>query len=270
MSTDLLLPPAEAPVAAPKRRKRRKRFRFSLNALAIQLSAFALSVTLVALLVVSGSQAAFVEESEALQEYVPIGATEAPKSTSPRRPAPPPAPPAAAPPETPVPAPEPTPSPEPSPQPAPTVPSTVVRLSDNAAGTSMFGAETVLAPGTPSERCIVVSYTGDPAPQPVRLYAATVAGDLAPYLDLVVDIGEARAGAFGDCGTFTPARRLYSGTLAGFGAAHDGWSAGIDTWDPAGGKETRAFRFAVTVQDVAVAEGRSVRFGFSWEARDES
>ena len=44
--------------------KRRKRFKFSLNGLAIQLSAFALSFTLVALLVVSGSHHAFVEEND--------------------------------------------------------------------------------------------------------------------------------------------------------------------------------------------------------------
>src|SRR5688572_30728378 len=75
--------PADGPAARPARRRRR---RFSLNGLAIQLSAFALSFTLVALLVVSGSQAAFVEESEVLADYVPIGAA-APPSEEGRRPA---------------------------------------------------------------------------------------------------------------------------------------------------------------------------------------
>src|SRR5687768_18560569 len=64
--------------AQPVRRAKRRRRRFSLNGLAIQLSAFALSFTLVALLVVSGSQAAFVEENEAVTNYVPIGQTEPP------------------------------------------------------------------------------------------------------------------------------------------------------------------------------------------------
>lgn len=49
---------------------RRRRFRFSLNALAIQLSAFALSFTLVALLVVSSSHAAFVAQSENVLNHV--------------------------------------------------------------------------------------------------------------------------------------------------------------------------------------------------------
>ncbi|TKJ18463.1 hypothetical protein [Blastococcus sp. CCUG 61487] len=266
MSTDLLSRPAEAPAPAPKRRKRRRRFRFSLNALAIQLSAFALSVTLVALLVVSGSQAAFVEENEVVTNYVPIGTTDAPSGAGPRRPAPPvpPVPDEMPPAETAAPT---TPPPSSVPR---VVPSTVVRLTDNAAGTSMFGSETVLVPGAPSDRCIVVRHTGDQASGPVRLYAAAATGELAPYLDLVVDIGAAPGDAFGDCSTFTPARRLYDGTLADFAAIHRRWSSGLDTWRPAGSADSRAFRFTVTVQDVAAAEGRSVRFGFSWETRDGS
>jgi hypothetical protein len=48
----------------------RRRFRFSLNGLAIQLSAFALSFTLVALLVVSSSHAAFVDQSTNVLNHV--------------------------------------------------------------------------------------------------------------------------------------------------------------------------------------------------------
>jgi hypothetical protein len=51
-------------------RRRRRRFRFSLNGLAIQLSAFALSFTLVALLVVSSSHAAFVDQSQNVLNHV--------------------------------------------------------------------------------------------------------------------------------------------------------------------------------------------------------
>ena len=51
-----------------RRASGRRRRRFSLNGLAIQLSAFALSFTLVALLVVTGSQAAFVEENESVTD----------------------------------------------------------------------------------------------------------------------------------------------------------------------------------------------------------
>ena len=257
MSADVLVPAPASP-APPKRKKKRRRRRFSLNGLAIQLSAFALSFTLVALLVVSGSQQAFVEESEAIQDYEPIGTTAAPGDDVPDHPGTLPRP------TTAVPT---TPAAE-SPAPEPEVPSTVIELADTDAGTAMFGSETTLAPGVLSDRCIQVSYDGNLDPAPVMLYAAVAAGDLAPYLDLTVEIGDAAAGAFGDCSTFTASAPLYDGTLADFAAAHSGYFSGLPTWDPIDVAEVRTFRFTVEVRDDPVAEGKSVAFGFSWETRD--
>jgi hypothetical protein len=268
VSTELLEAPAAAqrPAAPPQRKKKRRRRRFSLNGLAIQLSAFALSFTLVALLVVSGSQAAFVEENEAVTNYVPIGTTAPPEDEDPDR-TPRPTSPSPSSPTSPTP---PTPS-EPAAEPEPEeVPSTVVELADSDAGTAMFGMETTLAPGVASDRCIEVTYAGDVDPQPVQLYAAVADGDLAPYLDLTVEIGEATAGAFGNCDTFVHSGSLYQGTLAAFAATHDSWSRGLSTWDPGPASEARTFRFTVSVHDDPVAEGRSVVFGFSWETRDDA
>ena len=257
MSTDLVEAPTVAP---PPRKKKRRRRRFSLNGLAIQLSAFALSFTLVALLVVSGSQQAFVEENETVTNYVPIGTTAAPSGVHARPHAA--VPPAAAPT---------TPEPAPVSEPAPEMPSTVVTLADSDAGTAMFGTETTLAPGFTSARCIEVDYSGNAgAPSPVRLYAAPADGDLAPYLDLRIEMGTASSGSFGSCGTFVPEERLYSGTLADFAAAHPAYASAVPTWQPTEKSPTRAFRFTVEVQDVAVAEGKSVAFGFSWETREQS
>lgn len=263
MSTELLEAPAAGRHRAdlpPRPKKKRRRLRFSLNGLAIQLSAFALSFTLVALLVVSGSQAAFVEENEAVTNYVPIGTTAPPEDDepdrNPRSPSPSPSSPA------PTPAP---PAEEPEPE---EVPSTVVELADSDAGTAMFGEEVTLAPGVASDRCIEVAYDGHLDPQPVQLYAAAVIGDLAPYLDLTIEIGKAAAGAFGNCDTFVPSSAIYQGTLAGFAATHGSWSTGLPTWDPGPQAESRTFRFTVSVQDDPVAEGKSVAFGFSWETRD--
>jgi len=262
MTADLLTRPAVAP-PPPRRKKKRRRRRFSLNGLAIQLSAFALSFTLVALLVVSGSQQAFVEENEAVTNYVPIG-TAAPSSERgrPRTSSSPVSP--AAPTTAPA---EPTPTPEPVLE-VPEVPSTVIRLDDTDAGTAMFGAATVLAPGVTSDRCIQVDYSGNVAAQPVRLYAAAAVGALAPYLDLTVDIGAATDDAFGDCGTFVATGRLYSGTLAAFAADHGSYATGLETWNPGRDGDIRTFRFRVSVHDDPVAEGRAVEFGFSWETRD--
>ena len=249
--------------AAPAgRRVKRKRFRFSLNGLAIQLSAFALSFTLVALLVVTGSNAAFVEESEVLADYVPIGQTAQPSPSEGRRPARPaaPAPPEAPPVEPPVVLVD-----------APVVeeerpePSVVeVELTDSDSGTAMFRNETLL-PGVATDRCIQVSYDGTDDPGPVLMYAAAgTGGDLAPYLDLTVHMGTAAPGVFGGCGSFSAAQSVFTGTLADFAAAHSNYSSGRFTWNPTTTQETRSFRFSVTVQDVQAAAGKSASFGFTW------
>ena len=252
----------------PVRRAKRRRFRFSLNGLAIQLSAFALSFTLVALLVVSGSQAAFVEESEVLADYVPIGAAPSPSPTGEgRRPSRPSAPAVPAAPEAP-PLEEPLlladePVEEPEEVEPPALPEIEVELSDSDSGTALFGGETLL-PGDPLDRCIEVNYDGADNPGPVLLFAAATSGDLAPYLDLTIHMGSAAAGSFGGCGSFAASQSIYSGTLAGFAAAHSDYATGRFTWNPSDAQETRSFRFSLTVQDVPAAAGKSASFGFTW------
>ena len=259
MSADVLVRPAPASVPPPKRKKKRRRRRFSLNGLAIQLAAFALSFTLVALLVVSGSQAAFVEENEAVTNYVPIGRTEPPADVddgrTPRTPSSP---------SSPAP-PDPT---EPADEPDAVV--EVVELTDSDAGTAMFADGVPLAPGIAEERCIEVTYAGDVDPRPVMLYASATDGPLAPYLDLTIEVGRADVGIFGSCSGFVPDSTVHSGTLAGFVAAHSSYATGAPTWDPAGSGESRHFRFSVAVQDDPAAAGLSAVFGFSWETRADA
>jgi hypothetical protein len=204
-----------ATVAGTAGRRRRRRRGFSLNALAIQVSAFALSFTLVALLVVTGSQAAFVDQAENVLNHVS---------------------------------------------------GTDVDLTDSGAGTAMF-PDDVLSPGTVVDRCIEVTYAGNVDPQPVVLYAASTSGDLARHLDLTVELGASTGGSFAGCAGFAPDRTLYTGTLAGFAAAHPGYDSGVTTWDPAGSGEARSFRFRISVQDDPAASGATATFGFSWEAR---
>jgi hypothetical protein len=271
--TELLERPTAAPAVRTKRRRRR--FRFSLNGLAIQLSAFAVSSTLVALLVVTGSQAAFVEPSEILTQYVPIGAPtptdDGPRRPAGRKPAAPAVPTAEPTPEptaepapvaTPSESPTPTPTPEVAP-PVPDVPATEIALKDSAAGTAMFGNET-LSPGATVERCIAVTYWGNTDPDPVRLFAAATSGDLAPYLDLAIHIGRDGTAASASCAGFSPSGSLFAGTLAGFAATYASAATGRVTWDPSDREETRIFRFRLTVQNVPAAAGKSATFGFSW------
>jgi hypothetical protein len=231
--------------------------------LAIQLSAFALSFTLVALLVVTGSQAAFVEENESVTNYVPIGTTPvAERDVEPRR-----TPPRVGPATTtvaPVPQKEPMEVPADEPQPEPV--ETVV-LADNDAGSAMFSDGTTLAPGAPLDRCIRVTYKGGDDPGPVHLYAAALSGDLAPYLDLVIEVGADAPDSFGPCTGFQPAGDVYRGTLADFAALHPDFGSGLSTWKPATSGAVRDYRFTVSVRDEPAAAGRSVSFGFSWESR---
>lgn len=194
---------------------RRRRGR-SVNGLALQLSAIALSFILVALLVITSSRAAF------------DGQTHNPDNT---------------------------------------VTTASISLTDNDGATAMFSNVTDLAPGSPLYRCIEVAYSGSVDPTPVVLYASGApTGDLAPYLDLTVEMGPDHpdnALDFGDCTGFTSTpTSLYSGTLATFPSAT---SPVATTWDPAVSGEVRTFRFGITVRNDPAAQGRTTTFGFTWK-----
>ena len=145
-----------------------------------------------------------------------------------------------------------------------------VELADNDLTAAMFNS-TGLVPGTNVDKCIDVTYTGNVDPLPVRLYAtAAPTGGLASYLNLTVDMGDNTSDAFGVCTTFGNSgsvTNVYTGTLAGFASAYPNYGTSASTWDPAGTGETRTFRFRVSVQDNALAEGQTSTFGFSWETR---
>ena len=198
--------------SAPPRRGRR-----SLNAIALQLAAVALSFILIALLVVTSSRAAFVAQNDNVTNQVTAAA---------------------------------------------------VDLTDNDSTTAMFNNVTGLLPGTNVDSCIDVTYSGSVNPTAVLLYIyAPPTGTLAPYLNLTIDIGADTADPFRNCNSFTASANVYNGTLADFATAHAAYATGQSTWDPAGGGETRTFRFRVSVQNDPAAEGLTCTFGFSWETR---
>ena len=243
--------------------RRRRRYRLSLNTLAIQVSAFALSFTLVALFVVGSSRAAFVEENETVTERVPVGLPES--GPAPVVPAPPGPSRSAEPTAAPTPPPAPLPPPEVAPTESP-APVQQISLTDDAGGTAMFSDDRGLSPGRPEQRCIRVTLDGDAGTAPVVLHAAEVRGALAQYLDLTVEVSP-DGGAFGDCSGFVPGGTLFSGSLADFGSAHGGYDTGLTAWTPSGPGEARSFRFTATVRDVPQAEGLSAGFGFTWQTR---
>ncbi len=150
-----------------------------------------------------------------------------------------------------------------------TVSSATIDLTDNDGTAAMFNLSGLL-PGVSHTRCITVAYAGNVDPTPVRLYRASVpTDDLAPYLDLTVEVGPEIATAFSGCTGFTPTATEYNGTLDAFATTRTGYgdAAAKTTWDPAANGEKRTFRFTVSVQNVAAAEGKRTTFGFSWETR---
>ena len=202
-----------APLTAGATRRGRR----SLNGLALQLAAVALSFIVIALLVVTSSRAAFVAQNDNVTNQVTAAA---------------------------------------------------VDLTDNDSSTAMFANVTGLMPGTNVDRCIDVTYTGTVDPTAVLLYInAAPTGTLAPYLNLTIDIGADTADAFRTCTAFVSSATVYTGTLSDFATNHAGYATGVSTWDPAGSPETRTFRFRLSVQDNAAAEGLTSTFGFSWETR---
>ncbi len=250
---------------------RKRRRHFSLNGLAIQISAFALSFTLVALLVVGSSRAAFVDENETVTGRVPSPTSQ---SLAPTRPPGEPATPTEAPTPTEEPAPseEPVPTPIPLPEPGeePPLPAEIT-LTDDAAGTAMFGGDSaaagVLTPGVPLQRCIRVSVDGAVGTGPVVLYAAEARGALAPYLDMAVEVGPGGSGPFGDCAGFVATSTVFAGTLESFGASHASYDRGLPAWQPDVSGDARSFRVTLTLRDDPAAEGLSAGFGFSWQMR---
>ena len=150
------------------------------------------------------------------------------------------------------------------------VTSASVDLTDDDSGTALFTGIAALTPGTTVDRCIDVTYDGTVDPTAVVLYSSGApTGDLAPYLDLTIEVGADTGAAFRDCTGFTATGSpLYTGTLGAFAGARTGYGNGVVAWDPAGGgQETRTFRFRLSVQDVAAAEAKTSTFGFTWETR---
>lgn len=147
-----------------------------------------------------------------------------------------------------------------------------VALTDDDNNTAAFTAKN-LKPGSTGSQCIAVTSTGSLA-STVHLYATNLSStkDLAANINLKVVQGT--GGSFGNCAGFTPAAdggQLYSGTVAGFAAAHTGFNNGAGNWAPTGtGTETRSYQIVYTVKTEApdTTQGGTAGVGFTWEAQN--
>lgn len=147
-----------------------------------------------------------------------------------------------------------------------------VALTDNDGGSTPMFTFTNQRPGVVDNSCIRVNYAGTLSAT-VKLYAS-VAGTLAPYVNVTVTRGTDSSPAFDSCTSFTPDAVnysglgngvLYSGPLSGFPTTYAGALA-----DPAASwtsGTSASYRFSVQIADDNAAQGLSSTATFSWEAR---
>ena len=143
-----------------------------------------------------------------------------------------------------------------------------VVLSDDDSGTALFSTGPVV-PGDTGSRCIAVTYTGTVAAG-VRLYATSVSGGLAPYLDLDVEegVGAGNVGSAADCTGFS-GTSVWSGTLAAFGSSATSWATGVGAFAPTGAGQVQVYRLTWTFDATAsdAVQGQSATGTFVWEAQ---
>lgn len=144
-------------------------------------------------------------------------------------------------------------------------PAAAVQLSDDSGGTPLFQGSQGLVPGQTVVKCVAVDARIGPHADPhdVTVGASGVAGDLAQFLDLTIQVGT--GGHFGDCTGFS-GTEIYAGTLADLSGR--GGGRGVATgWRPTTNQQ-RTFRFSMMVADRASASGTAAQGTLLWSLLD--
>jgi hypothetical protein len=140
-----------------------------------------------------------------------------------------------------------------------------VSLTNDASGSAVFTV-TQIVPGSTGTACVTVTYTGN-VNAAVKLYLPSLTGSLGTYLDLVITEGTGATDAA--CTNFSSTSQLYSGTLAGFTAAHSAWASGVSAWAPAASSNaSRSYQFQWTLQDDNAAQSQTASGAFTWEVHN--
>jgi hypothetical protein len=146
-----------------------------------------------------------------------------------------------------------------------------VAIEDNDSDGALYQL-TNQKPGTTTNRCIQVTYTGSLA-SAVKLYSSAVASG-AQYVDLTITPGTQGAATFPNCTGFTSSGpAVYSGTLANFASSHSSFANGLPVDGPnaaawATGEDV-VYQFSTSVQDDNNAQGAaSGTHSFTWEAQN--
>lgn len=135
-----------------------------------------------------------------------------------------------------------------------------IALTDDDGDRSLFDVGDLL-PGRPTTNCIRVAYDGT-AFDGVVGFRARGGGDLAPLVDITVEVGD--GGDFGDCDGFEPADTLYRGTLASLVSEHGEDGEAIPAMTIRSVHQVRTFRVTMAVRDDTAAAGRIASVEFRW------
>jgi len=150
-----------------------------------------------------------------------------------------------------------------------------VALTDDDAGTAMFGLANMVPMQTGS-RCITV--TADTSvPGGIKTDVPTLTiGGLENYLDVVIEQGS--GGSFaGGCSGFVNEQTEASQTLTNLYTDHHDYTNAVDHlfWNKAAGVESRTFKItwtfnttSLTVDQVNALQGKDVGAVFEWELRN--
>lgn len=147
-----------------------------------------------------------------------------------------------------------------------------VAFDANSPATAIFTV-TGAWPGSTSQSCVKVSYTGSLSAR-VRLYVAAgglTGSGLGTYLSWQVNEG---TGDNADCSDFVKSANDhnatgyadYSKSLAAFAGSSTSHATGVSAWDPAG-SATRTFQFVFFLQPYNAAIGRTAAAALTWEAQ---
>ena len=150
-----------------------------------------------------------------------------------------------------------------------------VDVTDNDVNAAMFSL-TGQKPGTVTERCLKVTYSGSLGAE-VRLHTDSTIGTLGPYLNLTITPGTQASSTYPDCTGFVAdsGGALFTGTLSGFASTHSNWAGGLADQGPGSATtwangDTVVYRFSVSVQDDDAAANKNTgSHRFLVEARNE-
>lgn len=137
------------------------------------------------------------------------------------------------------------------------VTSGTIELADDDNGSSLFDL-TDMAPGRASEECINISYGGSIVPVDLTM-KAEITGDLAPFLDVLIERGP--SGGFGDCDGFVASALVFDGTLDELARNRLKLARFLNQGD------SRTYRVRFALQDRREALGRAASVGFIWEVK---